>query len=81
MRYNQALMDELNLLLHFDLDTTQQGIKVHHDADPAVITAAVRLHDKGLITLSDGGYLTELGREASEHAQAMLRLLREPTPA
>ncbi|MBL1377586.1 TIGR02647 family protein [Zobellella iuensis] len=81
MRYNQALMDELNLLLHFDLDTTQQGIKVHHDADPAVIAAAVRLHDKGLITLSDGGYLTELGREANEHAQAMLNLLRESTTA
>lgn len=81
MRYNQALMDELNLLLHFDLDTTQQGIKVHHDADPAVIAAAARLHDKGLITLRDGGYLTDLGREATEHAQALLGLLRETTTA
>ncbi|PSJ48068.1 TIGR02647 family protein [Zobellella endophytica] len=81
MRYNQALLDELNLLLHFDLDTTQQGIKVHHDADPALIGAAQRLYDKGLITLHDGGYLTDLGREAAEHAQGMLGLLKETTAA
>ncbi|MGP7732694.1 TIGR02647 family protein [Oceanimonas smirnovii] len=77
MRYHTALMDELNLLLHFNLDTTQQGIKVHHDAEPGMIDAAASLHQKGLITQTDGGYLTELGREAAEHAQAMLGLLKE----
>ncbi|PSJ37464.1 TIGR02647 family protein [Zobellella taiwanensis] len=81
MRYNPALMDELNLLLHFNLDTTQQGIKVHHDADPDLIAAAARLHEKGLITLPDGGYLTELGRETAEHAQSLLGLLKTPEPA
>ncbi|GAA3531274.1 TIGR02647 family protein [Zobellella aerophila] len=81
MGYNQALVDELNLLLHFDLDTTQQGIKVHHTAAPSQIGAAERLHQKGLITLHDGGYLTELGREAAEHAQIMLGLLKETTSA
>jgi uncharacterized protein (TIGR02647 family) len=81
MRYHPALMDELNLLLHFDLDTTQQGIKVHHDASPGMVEAAERLYQKGLITQADGGYLTELGRETAEHAQLMLGLLKEPTPA
>ncbi|WMC12024.1 TIGR02647 family protein [Oceanimonas pelagia] len=81
MRYHPALMDELNLLLHFNLDTTQQGIKVHHDASPGLIEAAARLHEKGLITQPDGGYLTELGRETAEHAQIMLGLLKESTPA
>ncbi|NLJ93096.1 MAG: TIGR02647 family protein [Aeromonadales bacterium] len=78
MRYQPELLDELNLLQHFDLDTTQQGIKVHQDAEPAMIAAAKRLYEKGLITLVDGGYLTDLGREASKHAQALLTLLREP---
>ncbi|GAA3705680.1 TIGR02647 family protein [Oceanisphaera sediminis] len=81
MRYHPDLLNELNLLLHFNLDTTQQGIKVHHDAEPALIAAARRLHDKGLCTLPDGGYLTDLGREASEHAQSLLTLLREPATA
>lgn len=78
MRYETELLDELNLLLHFDLDTTLQGIKVHNDAEPGMIAAAKRLHEKGLITLPDGGYLTDLGREASEHAQALSTLLRLP---
>ncbi|MFH7565691.1 MULTISPECIES: TIGR02647 family protein [Oceanimonas] len=77
MRYHPKLMDELNLLLHFNLDTNQQGIKVHHDAEPGMIDAAASLHGKGLITQVDGGYLTELGRETAEHAQAMLGLLKE----
>ena len=53
----------------------QHGIKVHKTADPAVIRAVARLHAKGLITLSDGGYLTSLGREAAQAAQTMLGLL------
>ncbi|MCT7656365.1 TIGR02647 family protein [Oceanimonas sp. NS1] len=81
MHYHQALMDELNLLLHFDLDTTRQGIKVHHDASPGMVQAASRLHDKGLITQVDGGYLTELGRETAEHAQMLLGLLKEKVPS
>jgi len=36
------------------------------------------LFDKGLITLEDGGYLTDLGHEAAEQAQTVLNLL---TPA
>ncbi|MEN8801281.1 MAG: TIGR02647 family protein [Thiogranum sp.] len=34
-----------------------------------------RLHGKGLVTERDGGYLTDLGREAAEHAQAALTIL------
>jgi len=40
-----------------------------------VIAAAQRLFSKGLITQEDGGYLTSLGRTASEHAQDLLRIL------
>ena len=75
MPYTPDLVDELNTLLRFDLATSQQGIKVHKTADPAVIAAARRLHAKGLLTQVDGGYLTGLGRSAAERAQAVLAVL------
>lgn len=78
MPVTPELLDELNTLLRFDLATNQHGIKIHHDADPAVIAAAQRLHAKGLISLLDGGYLTPLGRDAAEHAQALMSIMTTP---
>ncbi len=75
MPYTPDLVQELNTLIRFDLETGQQGIKVHKTADTVIISAVQRLHAKGLITQADGGYLTSLGREAAQHAQAMLGLL------
>ncbi|MEI7612491.1 MAG: TIGR02647 family protein [Betaproteobacteria bacterium] len=75
MPYTTDLVHELNALIRFDLDTSQQGIKVHKTADAEVISAVQRLFTKGLITQADGGYLTSLGREAAGHAQTMLGLL------
>ncbi|MFA7553560.1 MAG: TIGR02647 family protein [Spongiibacteraceae bacterium] len=76
MPYTTDITDELNLLARYNLDTTQEGIKVHSNADKAIIDATQRLFDKGLLSQSDGGYLTNLGREAAEHAQATLHLLK-----
>jgi len=75
MSYTPEVVEELNLLARFNLDTTHEGIKVHSIAVPEVISATQRLYDKGLITQQDGGYLTSLGRTASEHAQDLLRIL------
>ena len=75
MPFTPDLVDELNSLIRFDVESGQLGIKVHKTADPAVIGAVARLYAKGLITQSDGGYLTRLGREAAEAAQTMLGLL------
>ncbi|PWK48576.1 TIGR02647 family protein [Pleionea mediterranea] len=75
MPFNQTLVDELNLMVRFNLNTAQEGIKVHSSADPRVIDAAIRLYQKKLITQNDGGYLTDLGREAAEHADALLSIL------
>lgn len=75
MQLTQDNLAELNLLLHYKLTTTQEGIKVHKDADPATIAAAKRLHHKGLVTLEDGGYLTGIGHEAAEFAHTLLGLL------
>ena len=79
MPYTPDLVHELNTLIRFDLETSQQGIKVHKNADPDVIAATQRLHAKGLVTLVDGGYLTGLGRDAAEHAQAALTILTSST--
>lgn len=73
--FTSDLIDELNTLIRYDLSCNLQGVKVHKTADAAVIAATKRLHDKGLLTQVDGGYLTSLGRTAAEHAQAALALL------
>jgi uncharacterized protein (TIGR02647 family) len=75
MPYTPDLLQELNTLIRFDLATSQQGIKIHKTAEAPVIAATQRLHEKGLLTQVDGGYLTSLGREAAEHAQATLTIL------
>lgn len=75
MPYTPELIDELNTLVRYDLGTTLQGVKVHTTAEPAVIAATRRLHEKGLLTQVDGGYLTDLGREVAVHAQAALTIL------
>jgi uncharacterized protein (TIGR02647 family) len=73
--YTPDLVHELNTLIRFDLASNLQGVKIHKTADAAVIAATERLHGKGLLTQVDGGYLTSLGRNAAEHAQAALALL------
>lgn len=75
MPYTQDIVDELNILVRFNLTTTLEGIKVHKTAAPEVIAATVRLYNKGLVSQEDGGYLTNMGHEAAEHAHALLDLL------
>lgn len=75
MPFTPDLVDELNTLIRFNLDTSQQGIKVHKTADARIISAVARLHAKGLLTQIDGGYLTNRGRKAAEHVQGALSLL------
>lgn len=69
------LVNELNLLVKFPMHSDMEGIKVHHDADTDMISAAQRLYDKGLVTQPDGGYLTHSGHQALEHAKTALRIL------
>ncbi|MSP27851.1 MAG: TIGR02647 family protein [Methylococcales bacterium] len=76
MPYTQDIVDELNMLVRYKLDTTQEGIQVHKtEAAPAIVAATKRLYDKGLTTEEDGGYLTHLGHEAAEQAQTLLDVL------
>lgn len=75
MPFSPDLIEELNVLARYNLTTTLEGIKVHKSADPAMINTIKRMYDKGLLSQEDGGYLTDLGREAAEHAQMALTIL------
>ncbi len=74
MEFNESLVHEINLLGKFPA-TSMEGLKIHHTADPKIVSAANRLFDKGLITQKDGGYLTDLGREAAETTALLFGLL------
>ncbi|ABG39518.1 conserved hypothetical protein [Paraglaciecola sp. T6c] len=71
MSLTNEMVSEFNLLLKFPTTSLMQGLKIHHDAEPAVIDAAKRLFEKGIVTLPDGGYLTDLGHDLIEHAQVV----------
>tara|TARA_R110001599_G_scaffold9284_3_gene45986 strand:- start:1068 stop:1310 length:243 start_codon:yes stop_codon:yes gene_type:complete len=75
MLLSTDLLNEMRVLTMFDMTTTQQGIKVHHDAEEDVISATERLFDKGLISQKDGGYLTGLGRDAALHVHDLITIL------
>jgi len=79
MAFTPTLVAELEVLALFNLGNAQEeGIKIHHDAAPEAVAAAQRLHDKGLISRPDGGYLTSLGLDAAEQAQSLLTILAGP---
>ena len=75
MAYTPELIAELEILTRFNLANTTEGIKVHNNAAASAVAAAQRLHDKGLTSQPDGGYLTSLGLDAAEHAQSVLTIL------
>ncbi|MCK5003280.1 MAG: TIGR02647 family protein [Gammaproteobacteria bacterium] len=75
MPYSPEQIQELDILIRYNLESSQQGIKVHGSANPDTIEAVKRLHEKGMLTAMDGGYLTDLGRTAAEHAQTLLLML------
>ncbi len=75
MHYSKELIAEIEILNQYNLETTLQGIKVHSNAERTRVEAVQRLFDKGLITQIDGGYLTDLGRNAAEHVQSLRQIL------
>lgn len=76
MHLTPKLLDKLEVLMQFDLDSTQTGIKIHHTARPGLIVAAQQLFEDGFISQVDGGYLTDLGYEAAEHLQHLLEIMQ-----
>lgn len=79
---NEELLREIELMSLFNYRSQIEGLKVHcTKADPAYIQAADRLFRRGLITQMDGGYLTEEGKKAGEHLDALLGILRRKKTA
>lgn len=75
----QQKIDQIEVLLQFDPSNNLQGIKIHHStAREGLVKAAQKLFDNGLISQPDGGYLTDLGHEASEHLHIALQLMSPP---
>jgi len=75
MQLSKNLIEEMELLLKFDLSSARVGLKIHSSADAAIIAAAKRLYHKELVEHEDGGFLTTLGHEAAEHLQAAQQIL------
>lgn len=75
MKYSSDIIAELEILALFDSKNHQDGIKVHSTAEVSAIEAVERLYKKGFVTQSDGGYLTNMGLEAQEHAEALFTML------
>jgi len=77
MQLTDTTTQELNILSLFNQATYQEGLKVHaSDASAEDVAATQRLYEKGLVTQADGGYLTTLGKEAAEHLQDLLLMLK-----
>ncbi|MDF0734210.1 TIGR02647 family protein [Pseudomonas entomophila] len=81
MSFTPEFVAELEVLALFNLDSHQEGIKVHSNASPALIAAAKRLHEKQLTDQPDGGYLTSLGLDAAQSVQQLLTILRNTETA
>ena len=76
MSCTPEMVEEINILMLYNLETNQEGIKVHSSAKPEAIQATQRLFDKDIVSQSDGGYLTNLGITAAEHAQGLVQILK-----
>lgn len=79
MPINNELNEEIRILTLFNLDSARAGIKAHKAADPVALAAIERLYQKGLVTQSDGGYLTDMGINCAEHLQTALAILNPPS--
>ena len=75
MTYTPENFAELDVLMIYKSNSSLDGIKIHHDAQPSLIAAAKRLFESGFITQADGGYLTQMGSEAAEHAHLLYDML------
>jgi len=75
--YPESLFEEIKLLSKFPEESHLEGLKVHHNADPVLITSAKSLFNKGMISQIDGGYLTDSGREMAEKLHIVLDTLKQ----
>jgi uncharacterized protein (TIGR02647 family) len=75
MYIDQEIVEELNLLMRFSRSSSLGSLDIPENGSPAIRSAAQRLFQKGIITQSDGGSLTESGLQAAEYATRLGNLL------
>jgi uncharacterized protein (TIGR02647 family) len=78
MHIDPELIEELSLLKRFSQNSSADEINIPATGDPAVVAAAQRLFEKGIVSDSDGGHLTDSGREAVEHMNRLFNQLSPP---
>jgi uncharacterized protein (TIGR02647 family) len=69
-------VNELKILACFDPANMSLGIKLRSDMSTELCEAAARLHQQGLISTADGGYLTPFGMTMVGHLQHLLVALK-----
>ena len=75
MSLTPELVAELEILALFNLDSSQEGLKIHQTAAPKAIAAAQTTVRQRTDHQPDGGYLTSLGRDAAQNVQTVLTIL------
>ncbi len=78
MHLDPELIEELSLLRRMSQDSSLDGISLKSSADPVVSAAVTRLMQKGILSQSGDGRLTESGTEAAEHLNRLFNLLSPP---
>jgi uncharacterized protein (TIGR02647 family) len=78
MHLDSELLEELSLLRRLSQDLSLDVSSLQSSADPAVSAAAGRLLQKGILSDSNGGELTESGVEAADHMNRLFNLLSPP---
>jgi uncharacterized protein (TIGR02647 family) len=77
MHINRELVEELSLLRRFSRGGPV-AMDVPASSDPAMIAAAARMFEKGLINSAQGGKLTVTGQQAIDHLERLFNLLDPP---
>ena len=77
MNIDPELIEELSLLKRISQNPTED-INISDIGDPAIVAAARRLIEKGVISGMDGGQLTDSGREAVENMNRLFNQLSPP---
>ncbi len=78
MHLDPELIEELNLLMRLHPNSSSEEISIATTADPAVVAAAKRLFQKGLVSQEDGGHLTDAGGEAADLMSQLADLVSPP---
>jgi len=78
MHLDPELIEELSLLRRMSQDSSLDGISLKSGADSEVSAAVTRLMQKGILSQSGDGQLTESGAEAVEHMNRLFNLLSPP---